>query len=256
MVFYVQPVAHVLSLAIYGQRFAMTDVVDKERNQFLRELIRTVVVRAVRHDGRHTVCVVERPDKVVAARLRGRIRTVRHILQVLREELFPVGVVMSRRGFCGERRFDTRWMSQFQCAIHFIGGDVVESFAFPLLGQALPIQLGGLQHTVCTHYVRLRKRERVFDAAVHMALRCQMDNARYLFLFHQAMDSRKVAYICLDETVIGLVLYVFEVGKIARIRQFIHVDYFVPGIFIDKQSYHVASYEARPAGDDNGFHTY
>ena len=43
----------------------MTDVVDEQRNKFLRELIGTVVVRAVGHDGGHTVGVMVGTDKVV-----------------------------------------------------------------------------------------------------------------------------------------------------------------------------------------------
>ena len=73
MVFHEQPVAHILTLAIYGQRLAMADVVDKERYQFLRELIRTIVVRAVCHYHGHSVSIVEGTYKVVARRLRCRI---------------------------------------------------------------------------------------------------------------------------------------------------------------------------------------
>ena len=40
----IEPVAHVLALAIDGQRLAVTDVIDKERNQLFRELIGAVVV--------------------------------------------------------------------------------------------------------------------------------------------------------------------------------------------------------------------
>ena len=50
---------------IYWQWLAMTDVVDEQRNQLLWELIWTVVVRAVGHDGRHTICIVESTDEVV-----------------------------------------------------------------------------------------------------------------------------------------------------------------------------------------------
>ena len=49
MIHYIQPVAHVLTLTIYWQWLAMTDVVDEQRNQLLRELVWTVVVRAVGH---------------------------------------------------------------------------------------------------------------------------------------------------------------------------------------------------------------
>ena len=65
MIHYIQPVAHILTLTIYWQWLAMTDVVDEQRNQLLWELVWTVVVRAVGHDGRHTVCIVESTDEVV-----------------------------------------------------------------------------------------------------------------------------------------------------------------------------------------------
>ena len=65
MIYYIQPVAHVLTLTIYWQWLAMTDVVDEQRNQLLWELVWTVVVGAVGHDGRHTVCIVESADEMV-----------------------------------------------------------------------------------------------------------------------------------------------------------------------------------------------
>ena len=68
-----EPVAHVLALAIHGQRTAVAYVVDEERNQFLGELVWPVVVGAVGHDGGHAVGVVKSTHKVVAARLARRI---------------------------------------------------------------------------------------------------------------------------------------------------------------------------------------
>ena len=44
VIFYKEPVAHVLSFAIDRQGFAVADIVDEERYQLLRELIRAVVV--------------------------------------------------------------------------------------------------------------------------------------------------------------------------------------------------------------------
>ena len=44
MVFDIQPVANILSLTINRKRFTMTDIVDKQRYQLLRELIRAIVV--------------------------------------------------------------------------------------------------------------------------------------------------------------------------------------------------------------------
>ena len=59
MVFYIQPVAHVFTLAVYRKRFAVAYIVDEQRYQFLRELVWSVVVGAVGYDGRHSVSVVE-----------------------------------------------------------------------------------------------------------------------------------------------------------------------------------------------------
>ena len=59
VVLYEQPVAYVLTLAVHRKGFAMTNIIDEQRNKFLRELIRTIVVRAVRHDGRHAVGIME-----------------------------------------------------------------------------------------------------------------------------------------------------------------------------------------------------
>ena len=44
VVFHIEPIAHIQPLAIHRKRFAVTDIVDKERYQFLRELVRAIVV--------------------------------------------------------------------------------------------------------------------------------------------------------------------------------------------------------------------
>ena len=65
VIHYIQPVAHILSLALYRQRFAVADIVDEQWDELLGELIGSVVVRTVGHDGRHSVCVVEGAHEVV-----------------------------------------------------------------------------------------------------------------------------------------------------------------------------------------------
>ena len=44
MIFYKKPITHVLAFAIDRQWLAVADVVDEERNQFLRELVWPIVV--------------------------------------------------------------------------------------------------------------------------------------------------------------------------------------------------------------------
>ena len=146
MVFHIQPVAHVLSLAVYRQRFPMADVVDKQRNKLFRELIRSVVVGAVGDHGGHAVGVVERPHKMVAGGLGGTVRRVRLILEVLREELLPVGQVVLTAGCLGgERRLNPLRMRHLQRPVHLVGANVVESARNPAVGRfCLPlVNIGG-----------------------------------------------------------------------------------------------------------------
>lgn len=90
MVFNEKPVANVLTLAIDREWLAVADIIDKERNQFFRELVWPVIVRAVGNNGRHSVSVMKGADKMVAARLACRVRAMRVILGCLVEEVITV----------------------------------------------------------------------------------------------------------------------------------------------------------------------
>lgn len=72
----------------------MADVVDEERNQFLRELVGPVVVGAVGHDSRHSVGVMEGTHEMVGAGLAGTVWRVRIVLGGLIEEILSVSLVV------------------------------------------------------------------------------------------------------------------------------------------------------------------
>ena len=91
VVFDIKPVAHVFALAVDGQWLAVTDVVDKERNELLGELIGTVVVRAVGDDGGQAVGVVEGAHEVVARGFGCAIRAMGLVFKVFGEEFLAVG---------------------------------------------------------------------------------------------------------------------------------------------------------------------
>src|SRR5574344_116746 len=69
MVNHIQPVTHVESLAIYWQRLTVTDIVDEQWNELLRELVWSIVVGAVGDDCRHAISIMERAYEMVAAGL-------------------------------------------------------------------------------------------------------------------------------------------------------------------------------------------
>ena len=98
---------------------------------------------------------------------------MRVILGLFGEELLAVGMVVLRTGLRGERRLDAFGVGQLQRPVDFIGRDVVETLAFVSFGQAFPVFFGGLEQCQCAHHVGMRKGERVFYRAVHVAF-CQM----------------------------------------------------------------------------------
>ena len=53
VVLHIEPVPYVLTLAVNGQRFTVSDVVDEQRYQLLGKLVGAVVVAAVGHHGGH-----------------------------------------------------------------------------------------------------------------------------------------------------------------------------------------------------------
>ena len=83
MVPHIQPVPHLLPIAIHRQRLALQRIRNHQRNQLLRKLIRPIVIRAVRNHRRQPVGMHPRPHQVIRRRLRRRIRTVRRIRRLL-----------------------------------------------------------------------------------------------------------------------------------------------------------------------------
>lgn len=83
--------------AVDREGLAVADIVDEQRNQLFRELVRTVVVGTVGYDGRHAVGVVESTDEVVAAGFGSGVGTVRVIFRGFQEKSLAVCQVMFRR---------------------------------------------------------------------------------------------------------------------------------------------------------------
>lgn len=228
MVNYIEPVAHILSFAIDRQRLAVADVVDEERDQLLGKLVGTVIVGAVRHDGRHAVRIVEGAYKVVAACLACRVRAVRLVFSVFCEES-PV---------------------KFQCPIHFIGRDVVEAFPLISFGQGFPIQFCSLKQGQRAHHVGLREGERIFDASVHMAFGGKVDDAVHAVLRQQFPDGFEVANVRLYKSIVRAAFYIFQVRQVAGISQFVQVDDAVLRIFVHEKAHHMAADKSGAAGYD------
>ena len=83
-----------------------------------------------------------------------------------------------------------------------------------------------------------------------MALGCQVYDAIHLLLLHEGIEGLEVADVHAHELVVGAVLHVLQVGKIAGIGEFVQVDDIVVGVLVHEQAYHMAAYESGSAGDD------
>ena len=126
---------------------------------------------------------------------------------------------------------------------------MIKPLAFVFLREGFPIEFRSLKEAEGSHHVGLGKSEGVFDGAVNVGLGGQMDNAVYLLVLHELVEGIKVADVHLDELVVGLILYVLEVGKVAGIGQLVKIDNLVLGIFVDEEADHMAPNEACASGD-------
>ena len=57
MIVNIQPVTHILAIAVYRKLLALQRIVDNQRDQLLRELIRSVIVGTVRDVRRELVSI-------------------------------------------------------------------------------------------------------------------------------------------------------------------------------------------------------
>ena len=87
-----------------------------------------------------------------------------------------------------------------------------------------------------------------------MALGSKVYDAVHLLVLHELVEGVEVADVHLYKLVIGLVLNVFQVGKVARISQTVEVDDVILGILVHEKANDMASNKAGSAGDDDCFH--
>ena len=234
----------------------MADIVDEQRNQFFGELVRPVIIGAIRYDGRHAVGVVESAHKMVGTRLRSGIRRMRRVLRRFVEEVVAIGQMMFRaRSGRGERRRDAFRVVHLESAVNFVSRNVIETFTLVLFREAFPIKLCSLKQGERTHHVRLREGERVLDGTVHVAFCRKMDDAIDMFVLHELVESVKIADVHLHELVVRLAFDVLEIREVTRVSKLVKVDNLVFRILVHEKANYVAPDKACTARDDNGtFH--
>ncbi len=226
MIFDIKPVTHVFAFSIDGKWLLMTNVIDKERNEFFWELIGAVIVGAVCYQSRHAVGIMIGTYEVIGRSFGGGIGAVWEVAGGLSEE---AAVKLKR-------------------TIDFVRRDVIEKLIFPV---ASPGVFGRLQQAECAEDVGASKGKWVFDGSVDVAFGCQMYDAIHIVFRHQFVHKIEVANIGTDEYVVGSVFQIFQVGKVARIGQFIYIDDAVLRILVYEEADGVAADEPGASCDNN-----
>ena len=240
----VEPVTHILPFSIDRKRTTLTDVIDEQWYKLLRKLVRPVIVRAVGHNCRHPVSVMIGTDKMVTGSLCRRIRTVRLVLALLREERVaerPAATLVAGR--------ITLRPGQLKSAVDLICGDVVEPLPIPAF--RLPELTCGLKKRQRAKHIGPGERERIHDRPVHMALGGKMDDTiDGIFTDHLA-HRLQVADVSLDEDIVRFILYILEIGEVTRIGKFVEVDDPVVRVLVDEKPHDMTADEAGTAGNQD-----
>ena len=166
MILDMQPIPNLHPIAVHRQRLVVPGIVDHQRDQLLRELIRPVVIGTAGDIDRQPEGLIIRPDQHVRAGLG-----------------CGIGAVGSqRRGLCKHAGFPQR-------TVHLICRHLEIPHALPIvlgmlvIGFTFPGGLCRLQQGMRTQNIRGQEHLRVRDAAVYMALRSEMDHCiKVIFL--------------------------------------------------------------------------
>lgn len=182
----VDPVAHVLPVAVQLRAQSLEDVRDLTGDELLHMLVWAVVVAAVADRGADAERTVPGAHQQVRTRLRRRIRARGMVRGLLRE---------------------LRRIVQGQIAVHLVGAHVMVAHI---------VLAGRLQQAERALHVRLQKRLRVRDAVVVVGLRRVMHDR--VMARHDFVEQLGVADVAVHE-LHAVAQDALDVLQVARIRQ-------------------------------------
>ena len=193
MVLGVDPVAHVLALAIQLRTLPVQNVRDLARDELLHMLVRAVIIRAVRDRGADAVRTRPRAHQHVRCRLRGRIRAGRMVRGTLRE---------------------LRRIVQGEVAVHLVRAHVVVADA---------VFAHGLEQAERALHVRLQERFWIRNRVVVVGFGRVMHDR--IVARHDAIEQLRVANVAVHEldTVLGKARDVLDVARVGQSVQHGHV---------------------------------
>ena len=223
VIFHIQPVTDVQTLAVNRQRLVSQSISNHQRNQLLREVIRTIVVGATGNGHRQAVGTVVSQNQQVSGSLGATVRRA--------------GV---NRSFLGEEQIRT---IQRQVTVNFIGRNLMIT-----LDTVLAASIH--QHTG-TDNIGLEEDTRIFDGTVNMRFCRKVDHDVRMFFFKQFIHCFAVADICLHKAEIRVIHNRCQCGQIACIGQLVQTDDPVIRILLQHMEYKVTTNKPSAAGNNN-----
>ena len=206
VVLYMEPVPYLHPVAVDRQGLVLPGVVYHQGDEFFRELVGAVVVGAAGDIHRKPVGLVIGPDDEVGAGLGGGIGAV---------------------GGQGRRLGEHPGFSQ--CAVDLVGGDLEVSHAGAVLPGVLvvrvqvPVALGGVQEGLGADDVGGEKHLRLQDAAVHVALRREVDHGIKVVFGEQLFHQGFITDVALHEAVTGVILDRLQVLQVPGVGQQVEI---------------------------------
>jgi hypothetical protein len=80
-----------------------------------------------------------------------------------------------------------------------------------------------------------------------MALGGKVDDAVDFVVDHEFVHCVEIAYVGFEESVVGTVFNVLEIGKVAGVGELIYIDDMVVGVFVYEEAYYMTADESGSA---------
>ena len=203
MIFHIKPVTDIFAVSVYRKLLSMQGIVNDERNQLFRELIRSVIIGTVGNIRRELVRFHICLYKHVRRSFAGRIRTA----GTVGCRLIKIAAIL------------------LQGTIYLVCGNMQELFTLLICSVSIfPCRLCTVQHDSRSKYVGLNKNFRIFNASVHMALCREMHYPIDIILRKNFGDGLLITYVRLHKCIVFPSLYFFQIFQISCIGQTVHID--------------------------------
>ncbi|MNN28749.1 hypothetical protein D3C81_1423280 [compost metagenome] len=216
MVLDVEPVPNIHPVTVHRKRSIRKCAGDHQRDQLLREVIRTVVIRAAGNIDRQAEGLMVRAHQQVASRFTCGVRAVWRKRSLFRKE-----------------------SGSAQRSIHLIGRYLHEFRDLMLFSR--------IQQHLSAKHIRLHKHIRLQNTPVHMRLRRKVHDHIHT-IANQGIHRLNICNIRFNKTVIRMVLHRFQIFQIPCIRQGIHVNDLIVRMLLKHIDNKVAANKSGSAG--------